>query len=423
MRGHVRRRAGGGLPALGVPPRSSSARSSSPENRSPHRPRPAREARRGRAARPDRLDRRLPRDRSCVKHRAGGDRPARTRWSAQLPRGGRPAATARPQAALRLADALRRRGAAMNVPRASSRRGRPDALRRRRRAAWCCSSRCSSRAARPSSAGRSRADWLGSAAGAASSALFLGLAVLRRVRSVPRGQLASLQPGAPARRLDRFANFVDRARSRSASLLSCCCSRSRTSPSSRINHGEYYALMLISTRGHDAARSRPSTWCMVFLGIEIMSIPIYVLAGFDRRKLRSNESALKYFLIGSFASAILLYGDGARSTAPPATSTSTASAPASMPATRSRSSASASCSSASPSRSSSVPFHQWAPDVYEGAPTAGHRLHVGHREGSRPSRALLRVLTRPSARCRPRLSAAALGARRADDGRRQRDGA
>ena len=39
-----------------------------------------------------------------------------------------------------------------------------------------------------------------------------------------------------------------------------------------------------------------------------MSIPIYVLAGFDRRKLRSNESALKYFLIGSFASALLLYG-------------------------------------------------------------------------------------------------------------------
>ena len=38
---------------------------------------------------------------------------------------------------------------------------------------------------------------------------------------------------------------------------------------------------------------------MVFLGIEIMSIPIYVLAGFDRRRLRSNESALKYFLVGS----------------------------------------------------------------------------------------------------------------------------
>jgi hypothetical protein len=46
----------------------------------------------------------------------------------------------------------------------------------------------------------------------------------------------------------------------------------------------------------------------VFLGLELMSIPIYVLAGFDRRRLRSNESAIKYFLIGSFASAILLYG-------------------------------------------------------------------------------------------------------------------
>jgi NADH-quinone oxidoreductase subunit N len=46
----------------------------------------------------------------------------------------------------------------------------------------------------------------------------------------------------------------------------------------------------------------------VFLGLELMSIPIYVLAGFDRRKLRSNESAMKYFLIGSFASAVMLYG-------------------------------------------------------------------------------------------------------------------
>ncbi len=39
-----------------------------------------------------------------------------------------------------------------------------------------------------------------------------------------------------------------------------------------------------------------------------MSIPLYVLAGFDRRNLRSNESSFKYFLVGSFASAILLYG-------------------------------------------------------------------------------------------------------------------
>jgi NADH-quinone oxidoreductase subunit N len=47
---------------------------------------------------------------------------------------------------------------------------------------------------------------------------------------------------------------------------------------------------------------------MLFLGIEILSIPLYVLAGSRRDDLRSNEAALKYFLMGSFATGILLFG-------------------------------------------------------------------------------------------------------------------
>src|SRR3970040_157539 len=47
---------------------------------------------------------------------------------------------------------------------------------------------------------------------------------------------------------------------------------------------------------------------MMFLGLEILSIATYVMAGFRRTDLRSNESALKYFLLGSFASAFFLYG-------------------------------------------------------------------------------------------------------------------
>ena len=47
---------------------------------------------------------------------------------------------------------------------------------------------------------------------------------------------------------------------------------------------------------------------MLFLSLELMSIPVYALAGFHRASLRSNESAVKYFLIGSFASGLLLYG-------------------------------------------------------------------------------------------------------------------
>src|SRR4029453_14162009 len=75
----------------------------------------------------------------------------------------------------------------------------------------------------------------------------------------------------------------------------------------RINHGEFYALILFATSGMMLLVAAIDM-LPVFLGLELMSIPIYVLAGFDRRRLRSNESAMKYFLIGSFASAILLYG-------------------------------------------------------------------------------------------------------------------
>ncbi len=100
-----------------------------------------------------------------------------------------------------------------------------------------------------------------------------------------------------------------------------------------------------------------------------MSLPIYALAGFDRSKLRSNESALKYFLMGSFTSAILLYGMallyGATghtdfvgvslgfSQGGPLAVTGLALVIVGLAF-----------------KVAAVPFHQWAPDVYEGAPTS-----------------------------------------------------
>jgi NADH-quinone oxidoreductase subunit N len=107
----------------------------------------------------------------------------------------------------------------------------------------------------------------------------------------------------------------------------------------------------------------------VFLGIELMSIPIYVLAGFDRRRPQSNESALKYFLVGSFASAILLYGMALLYGATGHTDYEGLRAGLDL---------------ANPLAAvglglllvgfafkiAVVPFHQWTPDVYEGAPTS-----------------------------------------------------
>jgi NADH-quinone oxidoreductase subunit N len=71
--------------------------------------------------------------------------------------------------------------------------------------------------------------------------------------------------------------------------------------------GEYYALILFSLVGQ-CILATASDLIMVFIGLEISSIATYILAGFLRDDRRNNESALKYFLLGSFATAFLLYG-------------------------------------------------------------------------------------------------------------------
>ncbi|MBV8069304.1 MAG: NADH-quinone oxidoreductase subunit N [Acidobacteriaceae bacterium] len=71
--------------------------------------------------------------------------------------------------------------------------------------------------------------------------------------------------------------------------------------------GEYYALILFSLVGQ-CILATASDLIMVFIGLEISSIATYVLAGFLRDDRRNNESSLKYFLLGSFATAFLLYG-------------------------------------------------------------------------------------------------------------------
>lgn len=72
-------------------------------------------------------------------------------------------------------------------------------------------------------------------------------------------------------------------------------------------HGEYYSLILFATLGMMLMASSFNL-IIIFLGLEIMSISLYVLAGFKREDLRSNEACLKYFLMGAFATGFLLYG-------------------------------------------------------------------------------------------------------------------
>ncbi|MCG8589287.1 MAG: NADH-quinone oxidoreductase subunit N [Proteobacteria bacterium] len=135
-----------------------------------------------------------------------------------------------------------------------------------------------------------------------------------------------------------------------------------------INHGEYYALLLLATAGMFLMVCAVDL-IMVFMGLELMSIPIYALAGFDRRKLRSNESSLKYFLIGAFASAILLYGMALLYGVTGHTD---------FAGVRENFDAGNRLGLVGLGlvvvgfafKVASVPFHQWAPDVYEGAPTS-----------------------------------------------------
>jgi len=74
-----------------------------------------------------------------------------------------------------------------------------------------------------------------------------------------------------------------------------------------VNYGEFYALILMATVG--ACFMAASTeLIMIFIGLEVSSISTYILAGFKRHDAQSNEASLKYFLLGSFATAFFLYG-------------------------------------------------------------------------------------------------------------------
>lgn len=75
----------------------------------------------------------------------------------------------------------------------------------------------------------------------------------------------------------------------------------------RIMYGEYFSLILFATSGM-MLMAKGINLLLIFLGLEVLSLSTYVLAGIMKRDLKSNEAALKYFLLGAFSSAFLLYG-------------------------------------------------------------------------------------------------------------------
>ncbi len=201
---------------------------------------------------------------------------------------------------------------------------------------------------------------------ASTAIFFLVLTIYVAGLAFAAGESEFFNPDNPMYQLDPFSSLVTAMVALSA-LLSCALSIAYLAEL-RINHGEYYALIMLSTTGMMLMVAAVDL-IAVFLGLELMSIPIYVLAGFDRRKLRSNESALKYFLIGSFASAILLYGMALLYGATGSTSFE-AIREGFDPANRMGLIGLGLVIVGFAFKISSVPFHQWTPDVYEGAPSA-----------------------------------------------------
>jgi NADH-quinone oxidoreductase subunit N len=133
--------------------------------------------------------------------------------------------------------------------------------------------------------------------------------------------------------------------------------------------GEYYGLLLLSASGM-VILAQAASLVTVFLGVETMSIGVYVMCAMRRTSRRGNEAAMKYFLIGAFATGFLMYGMaliyGAAGTL------SLLKMPQAL------------ANTANPGlviagafllvvafgfKIAAVPFHMWAPDVYEGAPT------------------------------------------------------
>lgn len=135
------------------------------------------------------------------------------------------------------------------------------------------------------------------------------------------------------------------------------------------DRGALYILILFATLGMMLMASAMDL-IAVFLGIELMSIPLYVLTGFLRSKLTANESALKYFLLGAFATGFLLYGIALIYGAAGTTNLKTISESFSLlMENHFFLLGSGLLVIAFGFKVAAVPFHMWAPDVYEGAPT------------------------------------------------------
>ena len=135
-------------------------------------------------------------------------------------------------------------------------------------------------------------------------------------------------------------------------------------------YGEYYSLLLFATAGMMLMASAADL-ILLYVGLELMALSTYILAGIKRHDLRSNEAAMKYFLLGAFSSSFLLFGISLLYGLTASTNIFQIAAflkQGETSLTLLMAMIMVVCAFAF--KIAAAPFHMWAPDVYEGAPTS-----------------------------------------------------
>jgi NADH-quinone oxidoreductase subunit N len=198
--------------------------------------------------------------------------------------------------------------------------------------------------------------------------LFAGAAAALGVWFVGPDTLDGLKDLEPYLTVDRFTLFFTFVLCLGGGLASLLAGGYL--PEHKLDRGEFYPLITFSTVGA-IALAMSTDLLTLFLSLETMSLGVYCLTGFRRGSPRSTEAAVKYFLLGSFAAALLLYGGALLYGATGHTDLVGIRAAIAMGKTNAALVlvAAALVLAGLLFKVSAVPFHMWTPDAYEGAPT------------------------------------------------------
>ncbi|MGH2760377.1 MAG: NADH-quinone oxidoreductase subunit N, partial [Actinomycetota bacterium] len=190
-----------------------------------------------------------------------------------------------------------------------------------------------------------------------------GLVAQSQWSAEPKAALGAMVVGDP---FGVFARWVILGAAALATLTAHGYLRPR-----ELDRSEFYALLLLSTAGMTLL-AVSTDLVMIFLSIELLSLALYVMAGFERGRLEAQEASMKYFLLGAFASAFLLYGIAFVFGGTGTTNLQRITASASIGGLDDFQLVGVAVSLLVVGlgfKAALVPFHMWTPDTYQGAPT------------------------------------------------------